>query len=101
MGVLSFAEQRYGQKYKIGTDLPPVRAFVRELLDDATGDPQLIWTDQSIRSSKDILCVSYLVIVPLIGGCIMAASQIVMRRVVPRSPTKPAKANKRKLPAHA
>jgi len=41
------------------------KSRVRELLDDATGDPQLIWTDQSIRSSKDILCVSYLVIVPL------------------------------------
>lgn len=77
------------------------KSRVRELLDDAAGDPQLIWTDQSIRWSKDILSISYLVIVPLIGGCIMAASQIVMRRVVPRSPTKPAKANKRKPPAHA
>jgi hypothetical protein len=75
------------------------KSRVRELLDDATGDPQLIWTDQSIRSSKDILCVSYLVIVPLIGGCIMAASQIATCRALPRSSTKPAKADKKKPPA--
>ena len=73
---------------------------VRELLDDAAGDPQLIWTNQSIRSSKDILCVSYLVIVPLIGSCIMAASQIPMCRALPRSPTKPARANKKKPLTH-
>ena len=76
------------------------KSRVRQLLDDATGDPQLIWTDQSIRWSKDILCVSYLVIVPLIGGCIMAASQIAMCRALPRSPMKPAKANRKTL-AHS
>jgi lysylphosphatidylglycerol synthetase-like protein (DUF2156 family) len=74
------------------------KSLVKELLDDAAGDPQLIWTDQSIRSSKDILGVSYLVIVPLIGGCIMAASQIAMCRALPRSP---AKAHKKKLPTHS
>jgi hypothetical protein len=94
-----------------GTELRPViqnkygsiirKSRVRELLDDAAGDPQLIWTDQSIRSSKDILCVSYLVIVPLIGGCIMAASQIAMCRALPRSPMKPAKANKKKTLARS
>jgi hypothetical protein len=101
----------HGRTIVCGTELrPPIRnkygstirkSRVRELLDDATGDPQLIWTDQSIRSSKDILCVSYLVIVPLIGGCIMAASQIAMCRALPRSPTKPAKTNKKKLLAHS
>jgi uncharacterized membrane protein YhaH (DUF805 family) len=77
------------------------KSRVRQLLDDATGDPQLIWTDQSSRWSKDILCVSYLVIVPLIGGCIMAASQIAMCRALPPPPTKPAKANTQKSPAHS
>jgi hypothetical protein len=77
------------------------KSRVRELLDDAAGDPQLIWTDQSIRWSKDILSISYLVIVPLIGGCIMAASQIAMCRALPRSPTKPTKVNKQKSPAHS
>jgi len=77
------------------------KSRVRQLLDDATGNPQLIWTDQSIRWSKDILGVSYLVIVPLIGGCIMAASQIAMCRARPRSPAKPAKANTEKSPAHS
>jgi hypothetical protein len=100
-----------GRTIICGTELRPAirnnygstirKSRVRELLDDATGDPQLIWTDQSIRSSKDILCISYLVIVPLIGGCIMAASQIAMCRALPRSPTKSAKANKKKLPAHS
>jgi uncharacterized membrane protein YhaH (DUF805 family) len=74
------------------------KSLVKELLDDAAGDPQLIWTDQSIRASKDILGVSYLVIVPLIGGCIMATSQIAMCRALPRSP---AKAHKKKLPTHS
>jgi hypothetical protein len=101
----------HGRTIVCGTELRPEiqnkygptirKSLFRELLDDATGDPQLIWTDQSIRSSKDILCVSYLVIVPLIGGCIMAASQIAMCRAIPRSPPKPAKANKKKLPAHS
>jgi hypothetical protein len=77
------------------------KSRVRQLLDDATGNPQLIWTDQSIRWSKDILGVSYLVIVPLIGGCIMAASQIAMCRALPRPAAKPAKANKQKSPVHS
>jgi lysylphosphatidylglycerol synthetase-like protein (DUF2156 family) len=77
------------------------KSRVRELLDDAAGDPQLIWTDQSIRWSKDILAISYLVIVPLIGGCIMAASQIAMCRALPRSHTKPTKVNKQKSPVHS
>jgi hypothetical protein len=59
-----------------GTTIPKSR--VKELLDDAAGDPNLIWTDQSIRWSKDILCIAYLIMVPLIGGCIMATSQIAM-----------------------
>jgi hypothetical protein len=74
---------------------------VRELLDDAAGAPQLIWTDQSVRWSKDILSVSYLVIVPLIGGCIMAASQIAMCRALPRPHKKATKINKQKSPAHS
>jgi len=77
------------------------KSRVRQLLDDATGNPQLIWTDQSIHSSKDLLSISYLVMVPLIGGCIMAASQIAMCRARPRSPAKPAKANTEKSPAHS
>jgi hypothetical protein len=74
---------------------------VRELLGDAAGDPQLVWTDQSVRWSKDILSVSYLVIVPLIGGRIMAASQIAMCRVLPRPHTKATKINKQKSPARS
>ena len=103
-------ETWHGYTIVCGTELRPAiqkkygsiirKSRVRELLDDATGDPQLIWTDQSIRSSKDVLCVSYLVIVPLIGGCIMAASQIAMCRPLRRSSAKRAKANKRKTPAH-
>jgi hypothetical protein len=77
------------------------KSRVRELLDDAAGDPELIWTDQSIRSSKDILCVSYLVIVPLIGACIMAASQIAMCRTPSHHPMKLAKANKKRTLAHS
>ena len=104
-------ETWHGYTIVCGTELRPAiqkkygsiirKSRVRELLDDATGDPQLVWTDQSIRSSKDVLCVSYLVIVPLIGGCIMAASQIAMCRALPRSPMKPAKANKKKALAHS
>lgn len=52
--------------------------LARQLLDDAAGDPQLVWTEQSIRSSKILLGISYLVLAPLIGGCIMAATQIAM-----------------------
>jgi hypothetical protein len=104
-------ETWHGYTIVCGTELRPAiqkkygsiirKKRVRELLDDAAGDPQLIWTDQSIRSSKDVLCVSYLVIVPLIGGCIMAASQIAMCRALPRSPVKPAKANKKKTLAQS
>ena len=57
-----------------GASIPKSR--VRELLEDAAGEPGLIWTDQSLRWSKDILCISYLLMVPLIGGCIVATSQI-------------------------
>jgi hypothetical protein len=52
------------------------RPIARQLLDDAAGDSQLIWTEQSIRSSKTLLRISYLVLAPLIGVCIMAATQI-------------------------
>jgi hypothetical protein len=102
-------EPWHGRTIVCGTELRPEirnkygatihKSLVKVLLDDAAGDPQLIWTDQSIRSSKDILCVSYLVIVPLIGGCIMAASQITMCRALPRRSTKPATANINKPPA--
>jgi len=57
-----------------GASIPKSR--VRELLEDAAGEPGLIWTDQSLRWSKDILCISYLLMVPLIGGCIVATGQI-------------------------
>jgi hypothetical protein len=67
-----------------GTTLPKSR--VKELLDDAAGNPQLIWTDQSLRWSKDILCIVYLAMVPLIGGCIMATSLIAMCVTPKRSP---------------
>jgi hypothetical protein len=103
-------ETWHGHTIVCGTELRPEiqnkygstirKSLVRQLLDDAAGDPQLIWTDQSIRSSKDILCVSYLVMVPLIGGCILAASQIPMCRALPHSAKKPAKANKKKTVAH-
>src|SRR5260221_2881445 len=66
---------------------PTIRkSLVRELLDDAAGDPQLIWTDQSIRASKDILCVSYLVIVPLIAGGSLGRFQLATTRYVHTSP---------------
>jgi len=96
--VVCGTELRPEIQNKYGSTIRKSRA--RELLDDAAGDPQLIWTDQSIRASRDILCVSYLVIVPLIGGCIMAASQIPTCRTRPRSLMKPAKANKKKTSAH-
>jgi hypothetical protein len=101
MGILSSAEPELRPAIQKNYGSIIRKSRVRELLDDATGDPQLIWTDQSIRSSKDVLCISYLVIVPLIGGCIMAASQIAMCRALPRSPMKPAKANKKKTLVHS
>lgn len=74
------------------------KPFAKKLLDDAAGDPALIWTDQSIRSSKDILCISYLLMVPLIGGCILGASQIAICGTQRRFPMKSAKGNKKKPP---
>ncbi len=76
------------------------KPLVRELIKDAAGDPALIWTDQSIHSSKDLLSISYLVMVPLIGGCIMAASQIVICVTLPRSREKSAKTNKKRPRTH-
>ena len=73
-----------------GASIPKSR--VKELLADAAGDPELIWTDQSLRWSKDILCISYLIMVPLIGGCIMATSQIAVCLAPKHSPRKIAKA---------
>jgi hypothetical protein len=77
---------RNGTTIVCGTELRPEiqkaygasisKSHIRELLEDAAGEPGLIWTDQSLRWSKDILAISYLVMVPLIGGCIMATSQI-------------------------
>ena len=82
-----------------GSTIPKSR--VKELLDDAAGDPQLIWTDQSLRSSKDLLCISYLVMVPLIGGCIIATSQIAMCGSPKHSPKKAAKPHKKNSPSHS
>ena len=75
-----------GRTIVCGTELRPEirraygatisKSHVKELLEDAAGEPGLIWTDQSLRWSKDILSIAYLVMVPLIGGCIMATSQI-------------------------
>ena len=72
------------------------KPFAKKLLDDAAGHSHLIWTDQSIRSSKDILCISYLLMVPLIGGCILAASQIAICGTQQRSSKESAKGNKKK-----
>lgn len=93
-----------GRTIVCGTELRPqirqaygasiTKSRVRELLEDAAGEPGLIWTDQSLRWSKDILCISYLVMVPLIGGCIMATSQIAMCIAPKHSPRKRAKAGK-------
>jgi hypothetical protein len=69
--------------------------LVRELLEDAAGDPQLIWTDRSIRWSKDILCISYLALVPLIGGCIIATSQIAICVALRQSSKKSNKGHKK------
>jgi hypothetical protein len=79
-------EQWHGRTIVCGTEVRPEirktygtilhKSLVKQLLEDAAGNPQLIWTDESIRLSKDILAISYLVIVPLIGGCIMAATQV-------------------------
>jgi lysylphosphatidylglycerol synthetase-like protein (DUF2156 family) len=77
------------------------KSRVNELLADAAGDPQLIWTDRSIRSSKDLLSISYLVIVPLIGGCIMAASQIATCRTLPRSSDGSVDTRQEEPPAHS
>jgi amino acid transporter len=86
-------EAWHGRTVVCGTELRPEirqkygsilrKSLVRQLLDDAAGDPELIWTDRSIRSSEDFLSISYLIIVPLIGGCIMAASQVATCRGLP------------------
>jgi hypothetical protein len=82
-----------------GASIPKSR--VRELLGDAAGEPGLIWTDQSLRWSKDILCISYLVMVPLIGGCIMATSQIAVCLAPKHSSKKLAKAGKKDSSSHS
>ena len=81
-----------------GASMPKSR--VRELLEDAAGEPGLIWTDQSLRWSKDILSIAYLVMVPLIGGCIMATSQIAVCLAPKHSPRKLAK-GKKDSPSHS
>jgi hypothetical protein len=104
-------ETWHGRTIVCGTELRPViqkaygasipKSRVRELLEDAAGDPELIWTDQSLRWSKDILCISYLVMVPLIGGCIMATSQIAVCLAPKAPPRKQAKAARRDSPSHS
>jgi len=43
---------------KTNTDLPSVRAWLGKLLDDAAGDPQLIWTDQiDSREQRHFMCL--------------------------------------------
>jgi lysylphosphatidylglycerol synthetase-like protein (DUF2156 family) len=84
--------QKYGPSIR--------KSLVKELIADAAGDPQLIWTDRSIRSSKDLLSISYLVIVPLIGGCIMAASQSATCKGLPRSSELAANTQQEQPPTH-
>jgi len=52
------------------------KPLAMKLMEDATGNPALIWTDKSIAMSKNLLCTSYLLMAPLVGGCILAASQV-------------------------
>ena len=82
-----------------GASIPKSR--VTELLEDAAGEPELIWTDQSLRWSKDILSIAYLVMVPLIGGCIMATSQIAMCVAPKHPPRKAARTGKKNSPSHS
>jgi hypothetical protein len=58
-------------------------------------------TDQSLRWSKDILCIAYLIMVPLIGGCIMATSQIALCVAPKHSRKKPPKAGETDSPRHS
>src|SRR5271165_201939 len=70
----------------IGTEVQPevqkaygstiAKPMAAKLMDDATGQPELIWTHRSIALSRNLLCISYLLMAPLIGGCILAASQV-------------------------
>ncbi|MBV8816201.1 MAG: hypothetical protein JO271_17045 [Verrucomicrobia bacterium] len=70
--------------------------LARELMEDATGDPSLIWTPQSIAWNKNLLCIAYLMMAPLIGGCILAASQVTICVTRPPSPQKHAKSSRKK-----
>jgi SEFIR domain len=72
------------------------KPLATKLIEDAAGDPTLIWTEASIASSKTLLCISYLVMAPLIGGCILAASQVTICVTRQPSPKKVAKPGKRK-----
>jgi lysylphosphatidylglycerol synthetase-like protein (DUF2156 family) len=97
--IVCGTEPRLEIRQKYG---PGIRKnLVNQLLADAAGDPQLIWTDRSIRSSKDLLSISYLLIVPLIGGCIMAASQMATCRALPRSSDRSVNTSLEDPPAHS
>jgi hypothetical protein len=72
------------------------KPLATKLIEDAAGDPALIWTESSIASSKILLCISYLVMAPLIGGCILAASQVTICVTRQPPPKKVAKPGKRK-----
>jgi len=52
--------------------------LAKKLIVDAAGEPKLIWTDESIDSMKNLLCISYLTMVQFIGGCIIATSQVMI-----------------------
>lgn len=72
------------------------KPLATKLIEDAAGDPTLIWTDSSIDSSKNLLCISYLVMAPLIGACILGASQVTICVTRQRSPEKHPKPRKKK-----
>jgi hypothetical protein len=74
------------------------KPLATKLIEDAAGDPALIWTDASIASNKNLLCISYLVMAPLIAGCMLAASQVTICLTRQRSPEKHAKSGKKKPP---
>jgi hypothetical protein len=98
----------HGHTFVRGTELRPEvqkaygliisKPLATKLIEDAAGDPALIWTDSSIASSKNLLCISYLVMAPLIGGCMLAASQVTICVTHQRSPDKHAKPGKKKPP---
>jgi hypothetical protein len=73
------------------------KPIVKKLIADAAGDPSLIWTDESIDSMKNLLCISYLAIVQLIAGCIIAIAQATICSTQSPDPAEPVTTKRKKI----